>query len=341
MSEYIGQFDGISLRNKGLESLDQIVLHEQNAKLGMLVATLAKVNIVLVGDPGGGKTTLGTDAYRLVEGIQPSDVAEIPSMADVTPKQLIGGRAESTQTVIDENGGKTETTTSVDIPAIISPTTKWIFANEINRTSPVAQNALLDAIEEGTITTTAGKQKLEGLQAAVATMNPGEAQQGVFKMTRAFASRFSLGVVMGDPNSMTELQTDSMIEMLANGWDPKPEGVKPIVTLEDLPAIRREIASMPIAQSTMNQHVIPTIKRLRAHLKEDEIREGIPRMTKQLAKISKTLAFLRGEKHGNYAGVTPDDISDAAGYMVMARWGILRPDVVENGPKAVRKVTGR
>src|SRR3712207_6666525 len=95
--------NAISFRQKGEAGLDKLVRGEAEAKFGLLVAQAAGLNIVLGGDPGGGKSTLLDHSHLLIEGIDDDlHVARIPALSDLTPQRLVGGESVTELVTEDE-----------------------------------------------------------------------------------------------------------------------------------------------------------------------------------------------------------------------------------------------
>src|ERR1700677_2129808 len=83
----------------GRKQLDNLIIREDGAKDMVLVSLLTGENSILVGPPGGGKSSLSGDLYRLIEDINVKDVVQIPADAELSAMQLIGGRMLSKKMV--------------------------------------------------------------------------------------------------------------------------------------------------------------------------------------------------------------------------------------------------
>lgn len=328
---HIDRIDGKEFYIKGNEQLGNLLIGEEFAKLGMLAACVAGVNVVFVGDPGGGKTTLGIDAPRMIRGIETDEIADIPSLADLTPKQTVGGKA-SMQSVTETAGSiPIVETRNTDIPGIIKPTTKWIFANEFNRTAPHSVNSMLEAIENRTITNTAGTHRLDDLQVAVATMNPGEVSQNTFRMTHALASRFPIGAILGADSGQVE--DDLLIGDVLDGWVPRPDNMNHVISLDNLKNLRIEASRLQIPEGLKKDKAVPAVKAIVEVLKTgNSIREASPRIARQVGTLSRAIALLRAEKT-----VTEAELSDSIRFIVTARLGILASEAAEIVPDYVNQ----
>jgi len=330
-------------RTDGMAELDRLAIGEDAAKLGVLLAVLADVNIVLVGNPGGGKTTIGKQAHQLVAGINPENVADIPALADVTPKQIVGGISETVKRIQDpETDKEIVQAINVETKGIINPSTQWIFANEINRAAPHAVTAFLEAIENRTVTNTAGTSVLEDLHVAVATMNPGEVNSKTFRLDHAIASRFPVGVILGsevplDENGDPYLtdEQDTRVEDIFNGWIPAKE-INTVTSLEDLENMRREANKVVIPDSLLREVGKPAVAYTLHEWARADIPEADGRMAFQLGKTVRYLAMMHGEKE-----VTPFEFAEGIDYQVTARFGILKPDASTEAPAAVERIQSK
>lgn len=307
----IDRSEAIKFRKQGLEQLGNLLLDENDAKLAMLTGMVLGENILLYGPPGGGKTTLGRDAYRLIKGVGLDDVATIPIESDLSPERLIGGKAVIT-TETEYNGEKVVETKSSDIAPIIDGNKKVIFANEINRINPYAINAGLEALEARVIDTSAGLVRLDGLEYVVSTMNPSDTRQGTFGMSAATASRHTIGADLGN-----NISDESLAKVNDDGWEPTPREIKPVIDLNELHTIREGVRDMHVADD-VKPFSIGMVKGTVKGLAEVNIVEAKMRISKQLGKVAKTLALL-----GGLETVSQENVEKAAKFVVAARVGIL------------------
>ena len=84
--------DAVNYYNDGMELLNNIAAEEQQAKVGILLATILRRNFVFVGPAGDGKSTLAQDAWRLVEEAhEPNAVVHLSGQHDTKATHIIGG----------------------------------------------------------------------------------------------------------------------------------------------------------------------------------------------------------------------------------------------------------
>lgn len=318
----------------GMEQLDKLLLGEEEAKLGVLAAMVMGENILLVGPVGGGKTTLLTDSYRLIGGLNSQDVARLPIESDLRPERLIGGNVESTKETF-ANGDTFTETSRVGINALIKDSTKIIVANEINRINPFALNAALEALESGVMDTTAGTISLKGLEYVISTMNPNERRNGTFPMMTAVASRHSLGSILGVEKDMTKRR--EYAEKIQDGWVPQPAEMNSVIELHDLHELRAEVPRVPIPDDLKPKALDLTIRTVDTlkQVPKPPIVEADGRITKQIAKTAKTLAHLGAQK-----SVAEKDLLQAVRYVVTARLGALSVNASEEVENVFNAITG-
>jgi MoxR-like ATPase len=300
----------------GLEQLDNLLLDEREAKTMVLAGFVMGANVLLVGPPGGGKSTLSRDAYRLIDGIAADEVAIIPHHSDLTPAELVGGSVSTEKTTQNGSATATHETITATITPIIGPNTKLIWADEINRVNPFALNATLGVLETGELVTTAGKVKLEDLQMGISTMNPSENRQGTYPMTAAIASRHAMGAILGGDAENAGKRQDRM-EKIAKGWLPNPVALQTVVSLDELRTLREAAKQHPIPESLLPA-LITQAQGVVDALADHKIVESDGRITSQIAAITKTLSTLRAQ---HQAG--EKDVRDAVSYVVAARLGAL------------------
>lgn len=314
MSNLISPAGAHEFYNNGLAQLDHLLIGEHEAKVGMLIAMASGLNVVFVGEPGGGKTTLAANAHRIIEGIHDDDLAIVPPQSDLMPQQLIGGTTEFSKTTESMGVSSTETTqTKVD--AIVKPTTKVIFANEINRINPYAVNGILEALESGLLVTTAGTSRLNDLEYGVSTMNPSETRQGTFPMAAATASRHAIGAVLGGERTERRHLISTVLDGRGN---PEPDKVEAVIDLSSLHALRERAREGTVVPGNLLGDATEIVERVVDGLKKHNIGEADGRIAKQIGTIARTHAVLQGQE-----AVDKADVQHAARYVLMARLGIL------------------
>lgn len=309
-----------------IEQYDHLILDAANAKRAMVLNILNGGNAVFVGEPGGGKTTLAKNAHAVVDGID--NLAVIPPESDLKPRQIVGG-----ESVIERQTDGVVQTIKTESDGIINADTQVIFADEFNRGAPHAINGTLSVLENRELVNTAGSIKLDGIEYAVSTMNPGGLAEGVFKINPAIASRHSVGVLM-DIEGNDEAQ-QKIVERILGGWRSAPNEIQTVTDLDTLHAMRRYISPDNIAlPQSVRQYAADQVMRSRDVLKEMGVAEALPRLTIHVGKNALTLAAMEGE-----TSVGESHIDDAVDFVVGARIGMRSARPSQDIPKVLDKIS--
>ncbi len=328
-----GYIDGKTFNDRGMDALAPVLLGERVAAMAVLTTAVLGKTVSLFGIPGGAKTTLGRDAYRIIDGVSAADVAVIPSQADLKPQQVIGGWVGTERTVDDAEGSRTEKT-GTRIKGLVQPNTKWIFANEYNRTAPHAVGALLEVLENNTLENSEGTFKLD-LQGGVFTSNPDEIGENTFKTSKALARRLKLGARMGSEpaNEIEEAELDADIDKMADGWEAAPEDIRPVISIDNLRYLRVAMQGLHIDATTKVKHFRPAVKGFVEVMKAMGIQEAHRSTAGEMAKTARAIAMLGGEPQ-----VTPRAIHWAVHFMVNGRLGALKRDSGTLAPEAISRI---
>lgn len=294
----------------GMEQLDHLAIGEREAKLAILTAMVMGSNVVLVGEPGGAKSTLARSAYRIIDDIEDKNISHIPPLADLSGTRVVGGSNSTTRRI-----GEVTETTETHIDPILHPNTQVIYADEINRAAPHAINAYLEALEDRKVTSTSGVVNLDKVVYSVATMNPAENKQGVFPVAAATASRHAFGAELGK----NEDEADDTAYGIFSGFSPRPELMETVTELAGLKAIRERALHHTAFPDNVKSYGVDAVRQAANVLRDHQIREvRAGRMVVQVRDIAKTLAVLGGKE-----AVHEDDVRKAVVYMATGRLGML------------------
>ena len=207
--------------------------------------------------------------------------------------------------------------------------TNLLLADEINRTPPKTQAALLEAMEERQVSIEGTTHPLPSPFLVIATQNPIE-YEGTFPLPEAQLDRFLFKLVVGYP---TEEQEQDMLARHHAGMDPHATAdlVKPVATPADLAAARREIDRV-----TVEPAVLRYIVQLgRATRESPSLQLGVsPRGMTWLLHASKAWAWLSGR-----AFVTPDEVKAIAKPCLRHRV-LVRPELELEGTAADAVIDG-
>lgn len=189
-----------------------------------------------------------------------------------------------------------------------------ILADEINRTTPKTQSALLEAMEERQVTVEGETRKLPEPFFVIATQNPANLA-GTYPLPESQLDRFLMRLRLGYPDQRAERE---LLEMDSE-WD-KVESVKQCLTADDVIAFRRESANVKASSALLDY-----VQRLIAFTRgNEEFHFGLsPRGSLALMRAAKTWALMCGRDH-----VIPEDLQT------------ILPAVVEHRLRAVSDADG-
>ena len=193
-----------------------------------------------------------------------------------------------------------------------------LLADEINRTTPRTQAALLEAMAESRVTVDGVTHKLTPPFLVIATQNPVD-HEGTFPLPEAQLDRFLMRFSLGYPTIEEELK---MLEMLQR--EHPLDRLEPVATAEELIACQKAVREVFVDEK-VRRYLMQIVHDTRNH--EDLALGGSPRASIALFRTSQAMAALRGR---NY--VLPDDVKRVAGPVLTHRL-ILKPE------SRLRKVT--
>ena len=191
-----------------------------------------------------------------------------------------------------------------------------ILADEINRTSPKTQSALLEGMEEGNVTIDGYTYHLPKPFFVMATQNPIE-YEGTYPLPEAQLDRFLLKMKMGYPTPEEEM------EVLSRALNEQTvEWLEPVVTTEEVLQAQKEVKKV-FVDETMKEYIINIVLRTRNH---PHIYLGVsPRGSIALMKAAQAYAYLNGRDF-----VLPDDVQFLAPHVFSHRI-ILRSEAKYEG----------
>lgn len=195
--------------------------------------------------------------------------------------------------------------------------TTFLLADEINRAPAKTQSALLQAMQERTVTIDRETHVLSSDFAVFATQNPVE-YEGTYPLPEAQKDRFMLKIEMGPPAEEDEL---TLAHRFISGKAPElsihDNSINAVLSGNELTAIRGALQSV-VVQEELVQYIVRLVRRTRTH---DSILVGAsPRATEALLMASRAAAAIDDRDY-----VTPDDIKSLA-RAALAHRIILRPE---------------
>lgn len=286
------------------KKLNQIILGQPTLIQQVLVALLAGGHIILEGVPGTGKTLLAKVLAQLIQ----ADFRRIQLTPDVLPSDITGTN------IFDLN--------SRNFTLRKGPVfTEILLADEINRTPPKTQAALLEAMEEKQVTLDGESLPLPDLFWVIATQNPLEFE-GTYPLPEAQLDRFLFKLVVDYPDLAAEKQ------MLLNrqaGFSTQHSHIsqlEPITTVADIMRARLAIQEVKVSAAIVD-YLLALVKKTREY--PDLILGASPRAAVAWLQTSQAFAWLAMRDY-----VTPDDVKAVALPLLCHRL-ILRPEAMLDG----------
>lgn len=286
------------------KALSQIVVGQTALVQNLMVALLSGGHVILEGVPGTGKTLMVKALSRLIQ----ADFRRIQLTPDVLPSDILGTN------IFDFNS---HSFTLKKGPVF----TQILLADEINRTPPKTQAALLEAMEEQQVTLDGESLALPNLFWVIATQNSLEFE-GTYPLPEAQLDRFLFKLIVDYPDPKAEKQ------MLVNahaGMQTKRldlEKLTPIATVEQVLMARQAVRSIRFTEALLD-YLLALVHRTRQH--PDLILGASPRSAVAWLQASKANAWLSAREY-----VTPDDIKATAPPLLRHRL-LLRPEAQLDG----------
>lgn len=298
MSEIHAIFDRLTT------ALTRIIVGQSDAVRQLMVALLAGGHVILEGVPGTGKTLTVKALAQLIQ----ADFRRIQLTPDVLPSDILGTN------IFDFN---TRRFTLRKGPVF----TQILLADEVNRTPPKTQAALLEAMEEQQVTLDSESMLLPELFWVIATQNSLEFE-GTYPLPEAQLDRFLFKLVVNYPDAAAEKQ---MLLNTQTGLQTKRldlATLKPLATVDQVLAGRRAVQSVRVADGLLD-YLLALVQRTRHY--PDLALGASPRSAVAWLQASKANAWLSGREF-----VTPDDIKAVAPPLLRHRL-ILRPEAQLDG----------
>ena len=264
-----------------IENIEKIIFGKRDAVLGILKGILAEGHILIEDIPGTGKTTL---AKAIASSLDLS-FQRIQFTPDLLPSDITGISIYNQKTMQFEFR-KGPIFTNI------------LLADEINRTSPKTQSALLESMEERQITENGTSWAMPRPFIVIATQNPVE-YEGTFNLPEAQLDRFLLCVTIGHPDFDTE------VEILKDKTErSSPLELSAVAQAEEIVELQKKRASVIISEHIYNYIAMITSK-TRTH---EYLSLGLStRGALFLARTAQAAALLDGRDF-----VSPDDIKKNA-----------------------------
>lgn len=283
----------------------------------VMLAILSDGNVLLEGVPGLGKTEL----VKTISKVMSTSFSRIQFTPDLMPADVTG-----TNLIIKQDGNNVFQFEPGPIFANI------VLGDEINRATPKTQSALLEAMQEKTVTVGKTTYELPAPFMVLATQNPIE-NEGTYPLPEAQLDRFIFKLLV-DFLTKEELKQIMNITVTNEKVD-----ITPVMTGEDILAIRTVIRDMPIADAVMDYAMSIVVA---THPENENVPEvtkkyvevgASPRAAQAIVKTAKARAFMEGRYN-----VAFEDIKFVA-YPALRHRLALNFEAVSDGISADKVIT--
>ncbi len=294
-----------------LEAIGQIILGKERQVRLTAACLLARGHLLIEDLPGVGKTTL---AHALAKAIG-LDFQRIQFTSDLLPADILG------VSVFDRQSGAFKFHPGPVFSQVV-------LADEVNRATPKAQSALLEAMEEHQVTIEGSTRKLPEPFFVIATQNPSH-QVGTFPLPESQLDRFLMRIQLGYPDAAAE-------RALLSGSERRDmiEGLKPAIDPQGLTELQRRVREVHAAPALLDY-----VQALLAHTRRsaDFVTGLSPRAGLSLLNAARAWAFMDGR-----SAVLPEDLQavlpPVAGHRLHAANGFSRLSSDDLARKLVAEV---
>ncbi|WP_075187994.1 AAA family ATPase [Teredinibacter haidensis] len=265
------------LINKVIDSVGLILLGKEKQVKLAVTCLFARGHLLIEDLPGMGKTTLAQCLARVL-GLE---YVRVQFTSDLLPADILGAAVFNRETS--------------EFRFIKGPVfTQVLLADEINRTTPKTQSALLEAMEERQVTIDGETRPLPEPFFVIATQNP-LTQAGTYPLPESQLDRFLMRISLGYPNRATE-------QKLFKGIDPRQKlpTIEPVIDLNKLTQIQALVDEVKATDQLLDY-----LQRLVDFTRDDEsFSYGLsPRGAMAWLKAAKAWALIEGREH-----LLPDDL---------------------------------
>jgi len=260
---------------EALAEVNKVIKGKDETVLKVMAAILAGGHVLMEDIPGVGKTTLSTTFAKTLS----MDYKRVQFTPDVLPSDIVGFSMYNSKTgEFDFKSG----------PIFCN----FFLADEINRTSPKTQSALLEVMEEGSVTVDGVTRKLDDVFVVIATQNP-SGSAGTNMLPESQLDRFIIRLSMGYPGH------EDTINILKNNISGNTF-VEPKIDLNELKVMKQEAAGV-FVHDAIYEYITCLCEATRTN---DLFSMGVsPRGGISLLKMAKSYAYIVGNDF-----VRPEDV---------------------------------
>ncbi len=279
---------------KIIANIEEVIVGKRQEIVLALVAYLSEGHVLLEDVPGVAKTML---ARALATSVG-CHFKRIQCTPDLLPTDITGASIFNPKT------------TEFEFRA--GPLfTQILLADEINRTTPRTQAALLEAMAERRTTVDGQTYELERPFLVIATQNPVD-HEGTFPLPEAQLDRFLVRLSLGYPAAEEE---SKMLDRMKKAHP--IDSLKPVVSAEDVIACQQAVREMHV-DPKVRDYIVALVRASREH--PDVSLGGSPRASMALYRAAQAVAAIRGQQY-----VLPDDVKRMVPPVLMHRL-IVRPE---------------
>src|SRR5687767_10186309 len=266
--------------------LRKVIIGQDEPIEQILVALLAEGHALIEGVPGTAKTLTVKTLARILN----ADFGRIQFTPDLMPSDITGTNVFN---VASSNFSLRRGPVFTDL----------LLADEINRTPPKTQAALLEAMEERQVTIDGESYPLSPLFTVLATENPIE-YEGTYPLPEAQLDRFLLKILLGYPSAEEEQQVVARWDAGFNARRLDQVDIRPLPDADAISRARAEVRALQM-EPGVQRYVVDIVRRTREH---PSVHYGAsPRAAVALLLCAKALSAIR-----NRGFSTPDDVRDIA-----------------------------
>lgn len=257
----------------------KVIIGQDQIVNDLLVSLLSRGNCLLIGVPGLAKTLL----IKTLADVLELKFNRIQFTPDLMPSDITG-----TEIIEDDSISKKKEFRFIQGPIFAN----IVLADEINRTPPKTQSALLEAMQEHKVTAAGVTRKLEEPFFVLATQNPIE-QEGTYPLPEAQLDRFMFNLWLDYPSYEDEIQ---IIKSTTSDYDPH---VEKILNAEEIIYFQNLVKRVPVAENVIEFAVKFVNSTRPSNSKYEFVKEKVawgagPRASQYLIIAAKTKAIIEG-----------------------------------------------
>lgn len=266
---------------KIIDNINKVIIGKRKTVELAVICLLSKGHLLIEDIPGVGKTMLARSLARSLD----ANYGRIQFTPDMLPSDITG------VSIYNQGTGEFEFR-----PGPV--TSEIVLADEINRATPKTQSALLEAMQERTVTVDGVTHQLPEIFMVIATQNPIE-HEGTFRLPEAQLDRFLMRIRLGYP-----LLDDELNILDGQQYKHPIDELSSVVSVEEVLQAQEDIKKIHIAPP-VKRYLVEMVQFTRDH--NDVYLGASPRGSLGLYRASQAKAGIEGRDY-----VTPDDIQEIA-----------------------------